>query len=269
MLGLLGPERVTITDYKSSDVRDPAVARAAGAGVAPAPDLRDGLRGDDRPAARSPSRSTSSTRGSSARSRSSRRGSRRRAGKIARAAAGIRARDYTPKPERHSPARTARSGTSARRASLARRASTERLTRTAPGRLDRSNGDPWTAIDSTSGLVRGGAVVGAGSLRSALVVTTARPGRGADRWVRRGACSSAWPIGLTLVPIAWLVVFGRQRRIDLRRRLDAARSGAARGSAASSPSSSSCGCRASWSCPIALFILALAVVAEATLSAER
>ncbi len=27
-LGMLGPERVTITDYKSSDVRDPAKARA-------------------------------------------------------------------------------------------------------------------------------------------------------------------------------------------------------------------------------------------------
>ena len=26
-LGMLGPERVTITDYKSSDVRDPAKAR--------------------------------------------------------------------------------------------------------------------------------------------------------------------------------------------------------------------------------------------------
>ena len=51
-LGIMGRERVTITDYKTSDVRDPAKAQPARARVAPAPDLRDGLRGDDRPAAR-------------------------------------------------------------------------------------------------------------------------------------------------------------------------------------------------------------------------
>ena len=48
----------------------PGQGAPAGARVAPAPDLRDGLRGDDRPAARRHRACTSSSRASSARSRS-------------------------------------------------------------------------------------------------------------------------------------------------------------------------------------------------------
>ncbi len=97
-LGILGPERVTVTDYKSSDVRDPAKARerareslqlqiyAMGyeAMTGRLPDavalhfLESGLVGrvDVDP-----------KRLAKARER------------IAAAAAGIRARDYTPKPD--------------------------------------------------------------------------------------------------------------------------------------------------------------------------
>ena len=50
-LGMLGRERVTITDYKSSRRARPGPCPPARAGLAPAPDLRDGLRGDDRPPA--------------------------------------------------------------------------------------------------------------------------------------------------------------------------------------------------------------------------
>jgi DNA helicase-2/ATP-dependent DNA helicase PcrA len=97
MLELLGPEEVTITDYKSSDVRDPAVARqrardslqlqiyamAYEAMTGRLPDavqlhfLDSGLvgRAEVDPARLEKAR-----------------------GKISTAAAGIRARDYTPKP---------------------------------------------------------------------------------------------------------------------------------------------------------------------------
>ncbi len=97
MLELLGPEEVTITDYKSSDVRDPAVAKqrardslqlqiyamAYEAMTGRLPDavqlhfLDSGLvgRADVEPERLEKARS-----------------------KIATAAAGIRARDYTPKP---------------------------------------------------------------------------------------------------------------------------------------------------------------------------
>ena len=97
MLELLGPEEVTITDYKSSDVRDPAVARqrardslqlqiyamAYEAMTGRLPDavqlhfLDSGLvgRAEVEPARLEKARA-----------------------KIATAAAGIRARDYTPKP---------------------------------------------------------------------------------------------------------------------------------------------------------------------------
>jgi DNA helicase-2/ATP-dependent DNA helicase PcrA len=97
MLELLGPEEVTITDYKSSDVRDPAVAKqrardslqlqiyamAYEAMTGRLPDavqlhfLDSGLvgRAEVEPARLEKAR-----------------------GKIAMAAAGIRARDYTPKP---------------------------------------------------------------------------------------------------------------------------------------------------------------------------
>jgi DNA helicase-2/ATP-dependent DNA helicase PcrA len=97
MLELLGPEEVTITDYKSSDVRDPAVARqrardslqlqiyamAYEAMTGRLPDavqlhfLDSGLVGR---AELDPARLEKAR------------------GKIAAAAAGIRARDYTPRP---------------------------------------------------------------------------------------------------------------------------------------------------------------------------
>ena len=97
-LGILGPERVTITDYKSSDVRDPVKARqrardslqlqiyAMGyeAMTGRLPDalslhfLESGLVGE---VPVDPARL--------ARARE----------KIARAAAGMRARDYTPRPD--------------------------------------------------------------------------------------------------------------------------------------------------------------------------
>jgi DNA helicase-2/ATP-dependent DNA helicase PcrA len=97
MLELLGPEEVTITDYKTSDVRDPAVARqrareslqlqiyamAYEAMTGRLPDavqlhfLDTGLvgRAEVEPARLEKARS-----------------------RIATAAAGIRARDYTPRP---------------------------------------------------------------------------------------------------------------------------------------------------------------------------
>jgi DNA helicase-2/ATP-dependent DNA helicase PcrA len=97
-LGMLGPERVTITDYKSSDVRDPAKARqrareslqlqiyAMGyeAMTGRLPDslslhfLGSGLVGE---VPVDPSRLAKARE------------------KIARAAAGMRARDYTPRPD--------------------------------------------------------------------------------------------------------------------------------------------------------------------------
>ena len=97
-LDMLGPERVTITDYKSSDVRDPAKARqrardslqlqiyAMGyeAMTGRLPDaialhfLESGLVGE---VAVDPKRLT------------------RARDKIAQAAAGMRARDYTPRPD--------------------------------------------------------------------------------------------------------------------------------------------------------------------------
>ena len=97
-LGILGPERVTITDYKSSDVRDPAKARqrareslqlqiyAMGyeAMTGRLPDalslhfLESGLIGE---VPVDPARLAKARE------------------KIARAAAGMRARDYTPRPD--------------------------------------------------------------------------------------------------------------------------------------------------------------------------
>jgi DNA helicase-2/ATP-dependent DNA helicase PcrA len=97
-LGMLGPERVTITDYKSSDVRDPAKARqrareslqlqiyAMGyeAMTGRLPDslslhfLESGLIGE---VPVDPARLNKARE------------------KIARAAAGMRARDYTPRPD--------------------------------------------------------------------------------------------------------------------------------------------------------------------------
>ena len=95
---MLGPERVTITDYKSSDVRDPAKARQR---------ARDSLQlqiyamGYEAMTGRLPDacRSTSSSRASSARSPSIPTRLAKAREKIARAAAGMRARDYTPTPD--------------------------------------------------------------------------------------------------------------------------------------------------------------------------
>ena len=98
-LGLTGRERVTITDYKSSDVRDPAVARQR---------ARDSLQlqiyamGYEALTGRLPGRRPAPL--PRLRARRARRGRPERLekarAKIATAAAGMRARDYTPKPDR-------------------------------------------------------------------------------------------------------------------------------------------------------------------------
>ncbi len=97
-LGMLGRERVTITDYKSSDVRDPAKARQR---------ARDSLQlqiyamGYEAMTGRLPDAVQLHFLGSGLIGRvevDPRRLSRARE-RIATAAAGMRARDYTPKPE--------------------------------------------------------------------------------------------------------------------------------------------------------------------------
>ena len=123
-LGMLGAERVTITDYKSSRRARPGRGPPARPRVAPAPDLRDGLRGDDRPAARRGWPCTSSTRGWSAGSTSIRsawtRPARRSPGPRPASGPGTTRRRRTPRP-----APGARSATSAR-PSLAADRSAER-----------------------------------------------------------------------------------------------------------------------------------------------
>jgi DNA helicase-2/ATP-dependent DNA helicase PcrA len=97
-LGMLGPERVTITDYKSSDVRDPAKARQR---------ARDSLQlqiyamGYEAMTGRLPDAVALHFLESGLVGRvevDPKRLARARA-KIARAAAGMRARDYSPTPE--------------------------------------------------------------------------------------------------------------------------------------------------------------------------
>jgi DNA helicase-2/ATP-dependent DNA helicase PcrA len=97
-LGMLGPERVTITDYKSSDVRDPAKARQR---------ARDSLQlqiyamGYEAMTGRLPDAVALHFLESGLVGRvevDPKRLARAR-GKIARAAAGMRARDYTPAPD--------------------------------------------------------------------------------------------------------------------------------------------------------------------------
>ena len=89
-------ERVTITDYKSSDVRDPAGRASGRANSLQLHDLRDGVPGADRAPARTPSSCTSSNpAGRPGRGRRATR-SRRRGRRSREAAAGIRARDFTP-----------------------------------------------------------------------------------------------------------------------------------------------------------------------------
>ena len=95
----LSPERVVITDYKSSRRPRPGQGAPAGEGLAPAVDLRDGLRGDDRAAAgcrRAPLPRLGPRRDGAGRPASR---STRRATAIRTAAAGIRARDFTAKPD--------------------------------------------------------------------------------------------------------------------------------------------------------------------------
>jgi DNA helicase-2/ATP-dependent DNA helicase PcrA len=97
-LGMLGPERVTITDYKSSDVRDPAKARQR---------ARDSLQlqiyamGYEAMTGRLPDAVALHFLESGLVGRvevDPKRLARARS-KIARAAAGMRARDYTPTPD--------------------------------------------------------------------------------------------------------------------------------------------------------------------------
>ena len=117
-LGILGPGAGD--DHRLQVVRRarPGQGAPARPRVAPAPDLRDGLRGDDRPAARRASRCTSSSPASSARSTWTRSG-------WPRPASGSPGGGRDAGPRLHaearttSPARTARSATSARPASPA------------------------------------------------------------------------------------------------------------------------------------------------------
>jgi CRISPR/Cas system-associated exonuclease Cas4 (RecB family) len=97
-LGILGPEHVTITDYKSSDVRDPARARQR---------ARDSLQlqiyamGYEAMTGRLPDEVALHFLESGLVGRvpvEPKRLARARE-RIAAAAAGIRARDYTPRPE--------------------------------------------------------------------------------------------------------------------------------------------------------------------------
>jgi hypothetical protein len=83
-----------------------------------------------------------------------------------------------------------------------------------------------------------------------------------------GAALIGLAIGLTATPIAWLLVFGRHRRIAYRGDwLRAGRRGAWIGLVVAI--FIVLRLQGALELPIALFILALAIVAEATLSAER
>jgi hypothetical protein len=83
-----------------------------------------------------------------------------------------------------------------------------------------------------------------------------------------GAALIGTAIGLTATPIAWLVVFGRHRRIAYRGDwVRAARRGAWIGLIVAI--FIVLRLQGALALPIALFIIALALVAEATLSADR
>lgn len=83
-----------------------------------------------------------------------------------------------------------------------------------------------------------------------------------------GAASIGLAIGLTATPIAWLLVFGRHRRIAYRGDwLRASRRGGWIGLIAAILIVLRL--QSALELPIALFIVALALVAEATLSSER
>ncbi len=75
-------------------------------------------------------------------------------------------------------------------------------------------------------------------------------------------------VGLTCIPLFWLAVFGRHRRIAYRGDWIRAAGGAA-GSAVVVAVFVVLRLQGAFSLPIALFILAMVAVAEATLSAER
>ena len=118
-LGILGPERVTITDYKSSDVRDPAKARQR---ARESLQLQIYAMGYEAMTGRLPDAIALHflESGSSARSRSTRSGWPRRASGSPRPRPGC-GRATTRRSPTTSPAPTARSATSARRASRAER----------------------------------------------------------------------------------------------------------------------------------------------------
>ena len=98
-LPLLPRERVTITDYKSSDVRDPAKARQRARESLQLTIYAMGYQAHDRPAAGCGPAAASSNPGSSAGPRSTSSRLAKARAQIADAAAGIRARDFTPKPD--------------------------------------------------------------------------------------------------------------------------------------------------------------------------
>ena len=114
-LGILGRERVTITDYKSSDVRDPAKARQR---ARESLQLQIYAMGYEAMTGRLPDAVALHFLDSGLVGRvevDPKRLAKARA-RIATAADGIRAREFTPTPDT-SPARSAPSATSARRAS--------------------------------------------------------------------------------------------------------------------------------------------------------
>jgi DNA helicase-2/ATP-dependent DNA helicase PcrA len=96
-LGMLGPERVTITDYKSSDVRDPAKARQR---ARESLQLQIYAMGFEAMTGRLPDAIALHFLGSGLVGRVPVDPGRlaKARDKIARAAAGMRARDYTPQP---------------------------------------------------------------------------------------------------------------------------------------------------------------------------
>ena len=138
-LGMLGPRAGD--DHRLQVVRRPRPGQGppAGARLAPAPDLRDGLRGDDRPAARTRSRSTSSSRASSARSRSTRSGWPRRASRSPRPRPGCGRATTRRLPRPARAPRTARRA-SARHAAPFRDRASARLD--APRAIVRDSGSP-------------------------------------------------------------------------------------------------------------------------------
>ena len=96
--GCSGRERVTITGLQVVRRARPGQGPPARARLAPAPDLRDGLRGDDRPPAGRRRAPLPRVRASSVEVEVDPERLAKAREQIATAAAGMRARDYTPKP---------------------------------------------------------------------------------------------------------------------------------------------------------------------------